>query len=300
MSQQTRVFQLTAAEAAALEKRLNEELPPDAEWRRVPHARFSVKALGVVATCYRSGKLVLQGRDPDGYSDRFLGRMDALASGNAPAGMAFDEPTIGSDEAGKGDYFGPLVVAAVHARPADAEALRKLGVTDSKTIADARIHTLAGQLEQLLDHEIVSLDPPAYNSAYAEVANLNRLLAQLHARALAPLIERHGGVAVLVDQFARPEVLERELRDVVSPLPDVRQRTKAEAHPVVAAASIIARAAFLEGLKRCEESCGTDLHKGAGSPVDDAARRVVGIGGRPLLEKVAKMHFKNTFKLPEA
>ncbi len=105
MSQQTRVFQLAAAEAAALEKLLTEKLPPDAEWRRVPHARFSVKSLGVVATCYLSGKLVLQGRDPDQYSERFLGRADALAAKSATSGMAFDQPTIGSDEAGKGDYL---------------------------------------------------------------------------------------------------------------------------------------------------------------------------------------------------
>ncbi len=298
VSQQTRVFQLAAAEAAALEKLLTKELPADAQWRRVPHARFSVKSLGVVATCYRSGKLVLQGGDPDQYSERFLGRVDALAAKSAPPGMAFDQPTIGSDEAGKGDYFGPLAVAAVHACPADAETLRKIGVADSKSLTDARVLKLAGQIEHLLDHEIVALDPPAYNSAYAELPNLNSLLARLHAQALAPLIRRHQSAGVLVDQFARAEVLERELRKVVSPLPEVLQRPKAEAHLAVAAASILARAAFLEGLKQCQDSCGSDLHKGAGSPVDDAAARVVEIGGLQLLESVAKMHFKNTGKLP--
>ncbi len=124
------------------------------------------------------------------------------------------------------------------------------------------------------------------------------MLDQLHEQALAPLIRRHESSAVLVDQFARAEVLERELRKVVSSPPEIRQRPKAEAHLAVAAASILARAAFLDGLKQCEDSCGSDLHKGAGSPVDDAARRVVEVGGLQLLESVAKMHFKNTSKLP--
>lgn len=286
-----------ATQAAALERLLGQELPPEADWRQVPHARFSVKSQGLVATCYRSGKLVLQGRDPEAFSERFLGRVGAVPVQGKASEATFDKATIGSDEAGKGDYFGPLVVAAVHVGLEDADQLRGLGVADSKTLRDDRARFLAGRIEKLLDHEVVALDPEAYNAAYSKVANLNVLLAKLHARALAPMIRRHPGGAVLVDQFARAEVLERELQACVSPLPEVRQIPRAEAHVAVAAASILARAGFLEGLEACEENCGTDLHKGAGHPVDVAARRVVEIGGTDLLQKVAKMHFKNTSKL---
>ena len=298
MSQQTRVFELATAQALALEEGLKSRLPAEAEWRPVPHARFSVKALGVVLTLYRSGKLVLQGRDLDGFSDRFLGQMGQGLTRRAEPGMPLDHPTIASDEAGKGDYFGPLVVAAVHAGPQDAEELEELGVADSKTLKDNRVLTLAGRIEERLDHEVVALEPDTYNSRYAAMPNLNQLLAQLHAQALEPLIKRHGVQShVLVDQFARADVLERAVAERLSSPPVIQQMPRAEAHPAVAAASILARASFLDGLKRCSEDCGIDLHKGAGEPVDRAAREVVRIGGMKLLEKVAKLHFENTSRV---
>src|SRR5690606_10741278 len=133
------------------------ELPPDAEWRRVPHARFSVKAIGVVATCYLSGKVVVQGPHADAFVDRFLA--DAGATGTPVTGPGvprFDTATIGSDEAGKGDYFGPLVVAAVFATPDQAPLLREIRVADSKGLGDERAMRLAGLLERQFDHEIVT------------------------------------------------------------------------------------------------------------------------------------------------
>ena len=298
MSQTTRVYKLAAAEAASLEENLKARLPADSQWRQVPHARFSVKASDVVLTCYRSGKLVLQGRDLDGFSARFLGKISHSGARKAEPDMPLDHPMIASDEAGKGDYFGPLVVAAVYAEPSDADALQEMGVADSKTLSDTRVLTLAGRIEEHLEHQVVILDPEAYNSRYAAIGNLNNLLAQLHAEALEPLIRSHGAHSrVLVDKFAREEVLERALADRVSELPEIQQVPRAEAHLAVAAASILARASFLEGLKRSSDSCGTDLHKGAGDPVDRVARRVLEIGGMELLETVAKIHFKNTSKV---
>lgn len=300
MSQQTRVYELPAAEAARLEARLRSGLPPEAEWRPVPHAKFSVKALGIVATCYKSGKVVLQGSDPDSFAARFLTGMSPtskLRSDPHAQDMPLDRPTVASDEAGKGDYFGPLVVAAVHAGPEDVETLVRLGVADSKTLSDTRALTLAGRIANRLEHEVVAVDPETYNTRYAATGNLNTLLAQLHAEVLAPLIKRHGAAMVLVDKFAAPQVLERALGKLVTDMPAITQVPRAEANLAVAAASILARASFLDGLRQCEESCGTDLHKGAGEPVDRAARRVVEIGGAGLLAKVAKLHFKNTSKI---
>jgi ribonuclease HIII len=88
-----------------------------------------------------------------------------------------------------------------------------------------------------------------------------------------------------------------ELREQHARLPEVVQVPRAEAHPVVAAASIVARARFLADLRECEQLCATDLHKGAGPEVDNAGRRVLAVGGRALLGQVAKLHFKNTAKL---
>ncbi len=297
MSQETRVLEIGPLEATHLEESLKERLPPDAQWRPVPHALFSVKSLGVVLTCYRSGKLVLQGEALDVYEQRFLGNL----APPKPAGVLESITTaIGSDEAGKGDYFGPLSVAAVRVTDSDLPALRELGVTDSKALSDTRVRTLAGAIEQSLDHEVIALAPPDYNRLYAETGNLNYLLADLHTQVLAPLARRHEGEEMIVDRFAREELLLGKLRaEMGAALPRVTQVPRAEQHPAVAAASILARTAFLDGLAACEADCGTDLHKGAGAPVDVAGRRVLSIGGMELLGQVAKLHFKNTGKLEQ-
>lgn len=291
----TRVFQVSGEVAARLHEKLRTELPPDAEWRTVDHARFAVKALGANLVCYRSGKVVLQGKDLGGFVSRFLGELDAVAPGAAtPPPIPFDVPTIGSDETGKGDYFGPLVVAAAYATPAQEAELRAMGVADSKTLGDTRMLPMAGHLERLLDVEVRVLMPEDYNARWQELGNVNEVLASMHADAIASLVRRHPEATVLVDQFSAKDLITPRLVRAGAPPRRLVQAVRAEAHPVVAAASIVARVHFLDGMKRCEEACACELHKGAGDPVDKAARRVMAIGGSALLARVAKMHFKNS------
>ncbi len=305
MSQETRVFTLEPAAARGLLQRLQAELPGDAEWRLVPHAVFQVKADGVVATCYASGKLVVQGQALDAFVARFLGDATQPAEGRATregdVDLPLDRPMIGSDEAGKGDYFGPLVVVAVVARPSQAAELGRLGIRDSKTLSDDRARLLAGRVEAMLDHAIVKLEPPEYNSRWQMLRNVNALLGEMHARAIATLSARNADVELaVVDQFGAEHWVADPLRATgARPLPLV-QVPRAERNLAVAAASIIARAAFLDGIAACSDACGADLHLGAGEPVDAAARRVVAIGGAPLLATVAKLHFKNTSRVVKA
>lgn len=302
MTQLTRVFKVDQHAAEALEHRLRDGLPVDAEWRTVPYARFAVKALGVVLTCYTSGKLVIQGRDLEVFCSRFVSDLGAEASGKktrSDAELSFDGESVGSDEAGKGDYFGPLVVAACHAPLSARESLSSIGVTDSKALSDQQSRRLAGLIQRAFDHEIVTVDPPEYNQRHAELGNLNLLLAEMHARAINQLLLRNAGTeVVVVDRFGRDELVAKALNKLGSTPERLVQVPRAERHPVVAAASILARAAFLDGLARCSDASGTDLHKGAGAPADEAARRVQAIGGRNLLGQVAKLHFKNTERLP--
>jgi ribonuclease HIII len=296
LSQQTIVLQVDAAGAATLAETLRTQLPADAQWRPVPHARFSVKSGSVVLTCYLSGKVVVQGV---GAAD-FLARMipNFAAADATSDALPIDVSTIGSDEVGKGDYFGPLVVAAVVVHPDQAKALVELGVADSKRLGDERMQRMAGALERLLPHRVEQLEPEAYNTAYATTPNVNELLADLHVRALTPLVREHPDAIVVVDRFANESLLARRFAAAVPPLPGIetrlRQIVRGERHPAVAAASILARVAFLDGLKRCSEACATDLHKGAGAVVDEDARRVHAIGGAALLRKIAKLHFKNS------
>lgn len=292
MPQETLVFQLAPAAQARLEREL---AGGDFEPRSVAHARFSVKGEGVVATLYRSGKLVLQGSALGGFVERYLAGAQAAQA----AARARDAPIqvgartlIGSDEAGKGDYFGPLVVVAVRAGPAERAELVKAGVADSKTLSDERIRVLAPALEQRYAFAAEVLEPADYNREHPRYKNLNPLLAELHARCIKKLAQ--PGALVLVDKFAADELVASRLVGVDV---ELHQRTKAEREPVVAAASVIARNLFLEGLKRLSEEFVVELHKGAGEPTDRAAREFVKLHGREALAHVAKLHFKNTRKI---
>jgi ribonuclease HIII len=287
-------MKLSADEADSLEKALRARLALDAEWRSVKKARFSVRSLDVVATCYRSGKLVLQGHGVDMFCAMYLAEELGPRSTH-DSDRPFVDPTIGSDEAGKGDYFGPLVAAAVFATPDAQDLLARIGVADSKSLPDDRVLRVSGLIESRLDHNVVVLDPEDYNRTYSKVGNLNLVLADLHARAIAPLAGRQREVsAILVDQFSAQSLIHDALVSSSVTGPRILQSPRAESHPVVAAASMLARSAFLNGLARCGDDCGTDLHKGAGASVDLAAKRVLRIGGIQLLGKVAKLHFRNT------
>lgn len=306
MAQETVVVELARDEGEVLRRKLGEGA---FEFRSVPHARFSVKGEGVVATLYGSGKLVVQGSDPRSFLLRFLEREPAPASPGAPhAGAAAEAariavlergPLVGSDEAGKGDWFGPLVVAAVRLEPADAARLREGGVMDSKRLADARVLALAGALGAHVPHAVERLDPPEYNRAYEELGNLNPLLARLHTRAIRAVAR--PGDAVLIDRFADERLMRRELAgdpDLAAlELGEVQQLPRAERAMAVAAASVLARAAFLEGLHELSRTFGVDLPKGAGDPVDAAGRAFLALHPPERLGDVAKLHFRNTEKL---
>lgn len=293
---ETSVFSLTPAQAEQLHARLRTGLPPDAEWRRVDHARYAVKALGVSLVCYRSGKLVVQGRDVGDFAARFLTGLAPAAGPRAPH-LPFDAPTVGSDEAGKGDYFGPLVVAAVFVTPDAAAELEAMAVADSKQLSDQRMFPMAERIESRFDCEIRTLMPPEYNERWRADPNVNHVLAELHADAIAALVRRHSEATVVVDRFADERLLAGRLAQRHVKPQRLVQVPRAEAHPVVAAASVVARVHFLEGLARCADDAGTELHKGAGAPVDAVARRVYAIGGMALLQQVAKVHFKNSERI---
>ncbi|MFV1958543.1 MAG: DUF3378 domain-containing protein, partial [Planctomycetota bacterium] len=159
-------------------------------FRPVDHAHWSARGPDVVVTWYRSGKLVVQGRGADTFRDRFLAGVErAEPAKRSPGPGRLRGPTIGSDESGKGDYFGPLVVAAAFARPEDLPALDAMGVMDSKAATDAHIRRVEGALATLLPHAVVVLEPEDYNRTYAGIRNLNVLLGRLHAKVLDEALE---------------------------------------------------------------------------------------------------------------
>ncbi len=200
---------------------------------------------------------------------------------------------IGIDESGKGDYFGPLVIAAVFVDATTQGELALMQVRDSKKISDGRILEMAPDIKTICPHSVIAIGPHKYNELYAKIRNLNRLLAWGHAKALENLLERVSCERAISDQFGDERLilnaLQQKGRKIV-----LEQRTKAESDLAVAAASILARAEFLVRLKRLSDEVGTTLPKGASPAVELAARMVIKKHGRERLDSVAKLHFKTT------
>ncbi|MEK6802988.1 MAG: ribonuclease HIII [Nitrospirota bacterium] len=200
---------------------------------------------------------------------------------------------IGIDESGKGDYFGPLVIAAVFVTPALEQDLALMQVRDSKKISDGRILEMAPDIRLLCPHSLVAIGPQRYNELYAKIKNLNRLLAWGHARALENLLQQVECDLAIADQFGDERLIVNALQEKGKQIRLV-QRTKAESDLAVAAASILARAEFLQRLDRLSQELSTTLPKGASAAVELAGRMVVKKYGRDRLGTVAKLHFKTT------
>lgn len=197
------------------------------------------------------------------------------------------------DESGKGDYFGPLVAAAVAVSPAEVELLAAWGVRDSKRLSDHRARELDLLIRGVCPYEVVAIGPLRYNELYEKMRNLNRLLGWAHARALENLLERVPCRRALADQFGDKRVIEQALMRKGKAVA-LEQRHRAEEDPAVAAASVVARAEFLERLERMSREFGKPLPKGASPLVESAARRLVQDHGADVLKRIAKLHFKTT------
>lgn len=200
---------------------------------------------------------------------------------------------IGIDESGKGDYFGPLVIAAVFVDATTQGELALMQVRDSKKISDGRILELAPDIKAICPHSLIAIGPQKYNELYAKIKNLNRLLAWGHAKTLENLLDRVSCERAISDQFGNERLILNALQEKGRKIV-LEQRTKAESDLAVAAASIIARAEFLIRLKRLSEEVGTTLPKGASPAVELAGKMIVRKHGRERLGSVAKLHFKTT------
>jgi len=207
--------------------------------------------------------------------------------------VSTQESWIGLDESGKGDYFGPLVVAGVQVDPELSAQLVAWGVKDSKRLTDNRILELEPRIRQACRHAVVAIGPERYNALYEKMRNLNKLLAWAHARTLENLLSETESPRAIADQFGDARLIKSALmekgRQIV-----LEQRPRAEEDPAVAAASILARAEFLKRLKRLSEEHRIDLPKGASDSVREAAVKLVKERSVEALKKVAKWHFKTT------
>lgn len=260
---------------------------------------FSAQKKGVSCTLYTSGKLTVQGKDMEEFITFYL-EPEILQSVaySYPETQVDLTPHIGIDESGKGDFFGPLCIAGVQADEAKIKELLSLGVRDSKRISDSVVRKLSAKIKAAFPHAIVFISPKKYNELYASFHNLNRLLAWGHATAILELVTKTGCTEIIIDQFASEHVVINALKQKKIQV-SLTQRHRAEADPVVAAASVLARAAFLEGLEHLGKQFEIELPKGASPQVVKAGKTIVKKFGPQILEQVAKLHFKTKEEILE-
>lgn len=215
---------------------------------------------------------------------------------------AFDgKIRIGIDESGKGDYFGPLVIAAVLVSPDNQGILYEAGVKDSKKLSDKRIAELAKLISRTCIVSVVKIGPARYNELYAKIGNLNKLLAWGHSRALENVLEKSPDCTLAIsDQFGDERFLRSALMKAGRQV-ELVQMPRAEQDTSVAAASIMARRGFVNAIEDLSEAAGMLLPKGASDP--GVLRTACGLyskGGQEELGKYAKLHFKTTAQVVAA
>lgn len=258
---------------------------------------FAAKKKDISCTLYESGKLVVQGKGMTEFIEFYL-EPEILQEFSYTNPEVDESDRIGIDESGKGDFFGPLCIAGVYAPGKDVLILKKLGVQDSKKITDASIEKISKQICANFAHHIVKINPLKYNELHAKFGNLNHLLAWGHATTIENLVQRTDCHNVIIDQFAAEGVVVNALKRKHLDL-NLTQRHRAEEDLVVAAASILARAAFLNGLQRLSDELGISLPKGASTATIQAGRKLVRKYGNEILQRAAKVHFKTTKEVLE-
>jgi ribonuclease HIII len=258
---------------------------------------------GGQVTLWRTGTVRVQGKgEGTPVLERLVAEFAVPEGAPVPLDLPRDAPWAGVDESGKGDFFGPLVSAAVVVAPEAAGALAALGVRDSKKLTDPRVRRLAPEVRRHATATALTVvAPPRYNALYGEFRRegkrLNQLLAWAHVRSIADVVGQGAAPAyAIVDQFADARVVERAAETRTRDLRIV-QFPRAEADVAVAAASILAREAFVGWLAEASARVGVELPRGASPQVVEAGRAIVARGGEEALGSVAKLHFATTARV---
>ena len=249
---------------------------------------FQARGEGFTASFYNSGKFVIQGKNTDIIISKYFGENPNPKENilNIPY------PHIGIDESGKGDFFGPLVIAGVYLTQENAKELEKIGVCDSKKLTDKKILELEKQIKTMSVFEVITINPKKYNELYSSFKNLNRLLAWGHATVLENLLGKSSAKIAISDQFAANEnVILSALKEKGKTIKLIQQ-TKAEADTAVAAASILARAEFVKKISKLSYDYEINFKKGCNEEVLAQAKEIARKFGKEELKNIAKIHFK--------
>ena len=274
------------------------------QFAEAPYAHWRASGEKTSVVSYRSGKLTIQGAGTDEFvlftlEPEILRTFGYGYGGDALPEQAGSAPPVtphgGIDESGKGDFFGPLAVAGVCVDAESAGKLAAAGCRDSKLIkSDREIARIAAAIRETVPggFNVLVLMPETYNRLYGQIGNLNRLLAWGHARVIENLLTANPGCPRMISDKFGSEHLIRSALMTRGRAVKLEQMVRAESDVAVAAASILARDAFVHGMAKLSEEIGHTLPRGASGAVLAAAREFLAASGAEKLARVVKTHFK--------
>lgn len=266
--------------------------------KKIPYAIFQAQEEDTVITLYESGKAMFQGISADVDASMWAMLQDKKEETNNEEDL-YHITSIGSDEVGTGDYFGPVVVCAAYVNIEDIKFLEKLKVKDSKQTTDDYIRKIAPTIAKKIDYELLVLSNKEYNEKYKEIQNINKIKAIMHNKVLYTLHQRHSDCnKIIIDEFAKENSYFNYLKEVTNVERNLIFTPKAEnKNMAVATAAILARFTFLEIMDKLSDKYHEPLLKGASSEVDKQAERLIEKYGKEVLEDIAKLHFINTERI---
>lgn len=264
-----------------------------------PYAIFQAQEEDTIITLYNSGKCMFQGTSA--FVDANMWK--ALKENDEKDTNKIDylnTTSVGSDEVGTGDYFGPIVVTASLVKKEDIEFLKKLGCTDSKKITDDKIKKIAPEIIKKIKYKSIILSNEEYNQNYSKENNMNKIKAIMHNKALSLILEETTEKLdyIIIDEFAKENRYYSYLQEIPNPVKNITFITKAETkNMAVACSSIISRYIFLKEFDKLSDTYHIPLPKGSGQNVDKIGEELTEKYGKDILNKIAKKNFSNTSRI---
>lgn len=270
----------------------------------IPYVVFQAQDGDTVITMYESGKIMFQGTTADVDSNMWL-EMDGQSKKDSPEVKEKEKKyyycsSIGSDEVGTGDYFGPIVVTASYVKKDDIPYLEELGIKDSKKLTDEKILEIAPKVAKKISYKSIILTNSEYNEKHGNDNNMNKIKAIMHNKALYQMVQstKENYDYIIVDEFAKENRYYDYIKESTEIQKGITFMTKAEdKNLAVACSSVISRYIFLKEFDKLADSLHVPLPKGAGAQVDVIGQEIVEKYGRDKLKEVAKLNFANTSRI---
>lgn len=265
-----------------------------------PYAIFQAEEEDTIITLYESKKCMFQGTSADVDANMWKAMDGQSLTPEKDYSIYYNTTSVGSDEVGTGDYFGPIVVTASYVRKEDIKTLEELGIKDSKKLTDEKILNIAPKLTTIIKYKSTILSNEEYNEKYSKENNMNKIKAIMHNKVLYGLLSELNEKPeyIIIDEFAKENRYYEYIKESKELVKGITFITKAEdKNLAVACSSVISRYIFLKEFDKLSDTYHIPLPKGSGSNVDKIGQELVEKHGKEILTKVAKKNFSNTSRI---